>query len=515
VASLARTLAALALATGATGAAGGGAQAQAPGAPFAIQTLPADGRTVAAELADVDGDGRADLVTWIRRGLPPDEQRRVEVRFGTADGALPAAPDLRVPLAAAAGAYDVGPLDDAPGAELLHLEAEGVAVLSLAGRSPRWRMLRAPVATAAPGADERGLDRLRLLRAELGPGRLLVPGLGTAAVLGAGGEVLGVLRTGARANYFLPPRPGPLIGENELELFFDVPRLEVADVDGDGRADVVAAGRHELRVFLQRDGGRFRADPDRSDALRLLDEEDHVRNSGGVRVDVRDWDGDGRADLLVAHASGGLLRATTRTRLHRNRGGRWDLAAPDQVFERSGGVGIDELLDLDGDGRPDLLRAFLPLGLLDLARLFVQRSIQVEATLHRNDGDGAFEPRPWVRSAFSVAFDFETVRPRGFVPTLNGDWNADGHRDLLSGGDGTAVDLWLGGPRHRFATRTARQALDTGGRLRIGDLDGDGLPDFALYDPRSPSAPVRVARNLARLPDTPARIHGAADADGD
>jgi len=489
-------------------AAAAAARAQAPG-PFALRSIAGDGRTVAAEIADLDGDGRADLLALVMRGVPPDERRDVELRFGVEGGELPAAPDLRVPLPVAAGAYDVGDLDGRPGQELLLLHADGVTALSLVGREPRWQAVRAPIPTAAPAADERGIDRLRLLRAELGPGRLLVPGLGSSALIGAGGEVFGVLRTGARANYFLPPRPGPLIGENELELFFDVPRLDVADVDGGGRADVVAASRHELRVFLQREDGRWASDPDRTLPLRLLGEEDHVRNSGSVRVDVRDWDGDGRADLLVAHASGGLLRAVTRTRLHRNRGGRWDLAAPDQVFERSGGVEVDELVDLDGDGRPDLLRAFLPLGLLDLARLFVQRSIQVDAALHRNLGERGFESEPWVRSGFAVAFDFETVRPKGFVPSLGGDWNQDGHRDLLSGGDGAALELWLGGPRHRFATRQAQQALDTGGRLRIGDLDGDGLPDFALYDPRSPGAAIRLGRNLGNLPDTQAGIRSA------
>jgi len=483
----------------------GVAHAQQP-APFALQTLAGEGRTVTAELADVDGDGRGDLLTLVARGVPPDEQRDLEVRFGSAEGALPARPDLRLPLAVAAGAYDLGELDGRPGLELLLLHAEGVTTLSLAGRAARWHALRAPIATAAPAADERGLDRLRLLRAELGPGRLLVPGLGSAAVLGADGGVLGVLRTGARANYFAPPRPGPLIGENEVEIYFDVPRLEAADVDGDGRADVVAASRHDLRVFLQRADGRFPADPDRREPLRLLDEEDHVRNSGGVRAAVRDWDGDGRADLLVVQTSGGLLRSVTRTRLHRNREGRWDLAKPDQVFERSGGVEVDELVDLDAGAPPALLRAFVPLGLLDLARLFVQRTIQVDATLYANRGEAGFQGEPWVRSGFPVAFDFETMRPKGFVPTLAGDWNDDGHRDLLGGGDGEALELWLGGPRHRFATRQARQALDTGGRLRIGDLDGDGLPDLVLYDPRSPGASVRVGRNLGNLPDTPPGI---------
>jgi hypothetical protein len=36
--------------------------------------------------------------------------------------------------------------------------------------------------------------------------------------------------------------------------------------------------------------------------------------------------------------------------------------------------------------------------------------------------------------------------------------------------------------------------------IRFGDLDGDGLLDFALFDPHSFNVPVRVGRNLGRLP---------------
>jgi hypothetical protein len=477
--------------------------ARAPGsAPFEIQAVASDGRNVGAALVDVDGDGRADLLALVIRGMPPNEQRELHVRFSDQQGRVAEAPDWRAPIPAGAGAYDFGDLDGEPGDELLFLRADRVTVLKLAEREPRWQDLRTPIATATPAPDERGLDRLRLLRPKLGAAPLLVPGLGDAVVLGRQGEVFGLLHVGARANYFLPPRPGPLIGENEMELYFDVPRLEVADVDGDGRPDIVTAGRHELRIFLQQPGGRFAREPDRIHALGLLSPEDHVRNAGGVRVDVRDHDGDGRADLLISHASGGVLRAVTRTRLYRNRDGEFALDGPDQEFERSGGIVLDELVDLDGDGRPDLLRMFLPLGLLDLARLFVQRSLEFETEVRTLDAEGRFEEEPWTKRSFKVAIDFETLRPKGFIPNLRTDWNGDGFVDLISAGHGSAVEIWLGGPRHRFRTRQAQQELDTGGRLRVGDLDGDGLPDFVLHDPRRPDAPMRVGRNLGALPDT-------------
>jgi hypothetical protein len=475
--------------------------------PFAIQAIPSAGRTVSAEIVDLDGDGRAELLAIVFRGVWPDETREIHVHYPDATGAVPLLPSWSAPLPEGAASYDLADIDGAPGEELLLLVRDGVMVLSLAGREPKWRTLRvATPPTVAVRPDERGLDRLRLARPELGKGRLLVPGLGEAWLLGAAGESLGRLRIGGRANYLVPPRSGPTLGENEVELYFDVPTLHVADIDGDGRADVVATNRHALRIFRQRDHGSFPTDPDKELALRLMPLEDQVRNSGSVRCDVRDLDGDGRADLLVSHASGGLQSAINRTRIHHNRDGNFDLAHPDQVFERRGGIAADELVDLDGDGRPEWLRVFMPIGLLQVAQIFVQRSIDVRAEIRRGTATGRFEEKPWIDRPFSIPFDFETFRPRGFIPTIARDWNGDGHLDLLGSADGTAIEVCLGGGEKPFAKCEPRQPLDTGGRIRFGDLDGNGLPDFVLYDTRRPDVPVRVGVNRGVLPGTPPQM---------
>jgi hypothetical protein len=470
---------------------------------FAVQAVPIEGRAVAAEFADTDGDGRAELVLVVMRGAWPDETREIRVHAVGADGAIAAAPAWSAPLPPGATTYDVAALDAAPGDEILFLVRDGVRVLSRAGGAASWRSFLVPSPpTAAVHPDERGLDRLRLARFELGPGRLLVPGLDEAWVLGSRGESIARLAIGGRANYLVPLRPGPEIGESEIEIYYDVPTLQSGDVDGDGRVDVVATNRHALRVFRQRADGSFPLDPDRELALRLIPLEDQVRSTGSVRSLLRDLNGDGRADLLLTHASGGLLRAVNRSRIHLNRGGDFDLAAPDQVFERSGGVSVDELVDLDGDGRAEWLRVFTPLGLLQLAEMFLQRDVDLEAAILRPAADGTFETTPWLERAVSVPLDFETLRPSGFAPTLAVDWNRDGYRDWIASGDGSAVEVWLGGPEQRFAAPGARQSLETGGRMSSGDANGDGLPDFAIYDPRRPNAPVRVGLNRGRLPGT-------------
>ena len=485
------------------------ALADAP-APFAVTELPNAGRAVAAEIADLDGDGRADLLVLSVAGVPPDEKRTIRVRYQAADGALPEAPSWEAPLPRAAAVYDIADVDGQPGSELVLLERDGLAVLSLAGRTPHWRQLLSPsTPTAAVLPDERGIERLRLVRRELGGVRFLVPALAEAAVLGPDGEVLGQLQVGGRANYFAPPRPGPLVSESEIEIYFDVPHLDVADVDGDGRADLVASTRHALRVFRQHPDGRFSSAPDRDLPLRLISADDHVRNAGSVRVALGDIDGDGRADLVITRGSGGLMRAVTETRIYRNRDRGWDLAHPDQVYENRGGVVVDQLVDLDGDGRPELLRAVTSLGLVDLAQFFLQRAIHADASIYQASADGRFASSPTYERDFRLGMNFDTLRLRGFVPTLESDVNGDGQRDLVASGDGNAIEVYLGGPEYKFAQRQARQELDTGGRASFGDLDGDGLPDFALYDPRRADVPVRVGRNLGVLPGTPAGMRSS------
>src|SRR5262249_41301678 len=149
--------------------------------------------------------------------------------------------------------------------------------------------------TLAAVGDERGLDRLRIVHEGLGPRpRLIVPGFGIATLLEPSGALVGKLEVGGRANFFVPPQPGPAISESDMEISYDAPRIAIGAVDGDGRADLVASGRHELRVFRQREDGSFPAQPDAKLPLRRLSLADHIRTTGAVRVEPHDFDGDGR-----------------------------------------------------------------------------------------------------------------------------------------------------------------------------------------------------------------------------
>ncbi len=472
--------------------------------PFTIVEIPVDDRAVQADLADLDGDGRGDLLWISLRGFPPHEEREIRVHYQRMDGSFAPGADWRKPLPEGVAGYDLASLDADPGVELVLLRRDGVEVLSLSGRLPSMRHLTVPAPpTLAATTDERGVDRLRMVRDGLGDGpRLLVPGFGETTVLAPSGEVLGRLRAGARANYFLPPRPGPVIAESEMEIYFDHPRLSVGDVDGDGRGDVIASNRHELRVFLQRGDGSFASNPDRHLALGRLRPEDHIRSGGSVRVDLGDFDGDGRVDLLVTSSEGGFFDAKTESSVHLNRDGSWDLDSPDQVFASRTGLTSRQVLDLDGDGWLELVSAEIPTSVLELVEVLLTRAIDAEFSIHRHGEDVSFDPEPWQTRKLDIGMSFETFRPLGFIPTLEADFNGDGHRDFTGSGDGDELEIHLGSREDGFRRRHAVQPLDTAGRIRFGDLEGDGLSDFLIYDPRRQGAPIRIGANRGVLPGT-------------
>jgi len=322
----------------------------------------------------------------------------------------------------------------------------------------------------------------------------------------ADGEVKAQLAVPRRANYFIIPGNGLLSLETDFQIFLDVPKMALGDVDGDGAVDFVSSTRHEVRVFLRREDGGFDVEPSRIVPLGLVTPRDQIRGSGGVTSEVKDIDGDGRLDLLITHVEGSFADAEMTIYVHMNREGGWDLSKPDQRIARDASVGSNALIDIDRDGRLELLRLELNFSLFELIELFLSRELDVELSLHRLDGDAGFVDDPWVERKISVPLSFETFRTKGFLPTAAIDVNSDGLNDFVSSGGGERIEVLLGDRKKPFAKSGGRQKMSTAGVIRFGDFDDDGLADFVIFDPHNFDVPVQLGRNLGRVKGTPTGI---------
>ena len=112
----------------------------------------------------------------------------------------------------------------------------------------------------------------------------------------------------------------------------------LADLDGDGREEIIFAGGNQVWVYWN-DGGRFG-----THRRTIIEIEGSTSQFifGGIRVDVADVDGDGRNELIAATEQGVEIRGCD------------DLHAVRQRLSLLHASWV-HAADLDGDGRPDLI----------------------------------------------------------------------------------------------------------------------------------------------------------------
>ena len=483
---------------------------------FEIDRIENRGRAVAVEFADLNGDALTDLMVVALFGIPPDEKRTVRVYLQKRDGSLPNEPDHTIPVPQRSAVYEIADLKERPGQEVVLLRPEGVTLLSLADASGHsWHLPVPGPPTLGLTDDERGFEAFPLVYRDLGPEPwLLVPQIGQLLALSAEGVGRARLEIPRRANYFIAPRSVLATVESDFQVFVDAPKLSVGDVDGDGRGDVVLSTRHELWVYLKRENGSLPTSPDRRLGLHLVTPRDHIRGTGGVATVATDIDGDGRLDLLVSHVEGSFSDAASTVYVHMNRGGEWRLDDPDHVFRSDASLDTNALLDLDRDGRAELVRMKLRFSVLEVVEFLLTREVDIQVWIHRYHPTRGFEEEPWVKTQVELPFSFDTYRVKGFMPTADADLNADGFPDFVFSGGGDAIEIALGGGEKPFAGRSCRQKVSTAGEIRFGDLDGDGLLDFAIFDPHHFDAPVRVGRNLGTLPGTRRALRERVPAEG-
>jgi hypothetical protein len=491
--------------------------AGAAGDAFSVQRIPSTGRTVTAALADLDGDGRQDLLQAVTFDMPPDERRVVRVYPQDSEGRIPDTPALEFAIAPRSAAYDIADVAGGPGSELLMLRPRGIEVISFArGQSGALEVRRNEARipddlTIGVSNDERGLDRLAMANFDFPSGPVLIaPGLGETFFLSPDGALRARIESGSRANYFLEPT-GLMLSESDIQIFLDAPRISIGDCNGDGRIDILASKRHEMLLFHGRSDGSFPRKPSRRIKLSRVTIEDHIRGTGAVRTAAKDIDGDGLADLIISETGGGVMDASSDTYIHFNRGSGWDLDKPDFAFESKSTLGADQLIDVDGDGKLELLRVGIPINVLELIEIFLTEAIDAKLSVYPLERAAEApaapaKPDSWFKIKLGIPLDFDTSRPAGFIPTVRHDFNGDGFRDYITSNDGTRLEVYVGSRKGGYRKRSARQKVSTEGQLGVGDLNGDGLTDLLIFNSRRVDEPLYLLTNRGTLPGTKPRI---------
>lgn len=461
------------------------AAAAANGQPrFRVQALQVEGEVASVVAADLDGDGRKDLLAVYVTGLPPYQKRSFAI-FWNRSGVFAPRPDLTLSVdEAEACAFDVGKVANG-GDELLLITPRGVMTKSFAQRRPAEprRLADQPTLFHQPILGQ--LPRIRILADVAGPQShdLLVPALGSLAIFRHVGDRYD---KAAELEIDMEVGGGPRKSQG-LEVRYGFPELHVSDTDGDGLRDIIAAQEDRIAIYRQGPGFTFPAQPQFSRDFAVRTPADHRARGTSASVLLADVDGDGIADALVRkQVFEGVTSARSTSYLFF---GRKDGFAkqPAQVLESEGVTLLQtQLLDVNGDGRPDLVVPYTSFGVFALIRMLTAKTVKVtfqifpfEPRERRFAVDPASERALVFRVPLAGDSDLQAV-------SLAADVTGDGKPDLIFAPSEDELDVYPALGNGEFASSPAEVVeVRAAGVLEAVDLDGKGRSDLILHYPQT------------------------------
>ncbi len=402
--------------------------------------------------ADLDGDGHVDLVISAVQYTGCSGYSGRRIYWGNGDSTFTAAGPFEVQM----NTFDLVASDLDHDGSMDWVETDGYSILAHRGHGDRtftdlpWFSTGSNAYVLSAGDDD-------------GDGSL------DLAVLANFSEAV-FTYLGNGDGTFGPPRIPALASVSPAGA-------ATADFDGDGSLDLVASifDTGEVAILAGTGQGGFGAD---------------VRYAVGAGPDdlvTADFNNDGHPDIAVdvdnwainppeiTYPDGSLVL------LINNGDGTF---APAAAYPAGKNPIALATADFDGDGATDLVVANWGGGSLD--------AIGGDLSLYLGHGDGTLQAQVRLPVGVKHVFPWDPTTP---VTLATGDFNGDGHPDIVVGMRGTNdsaaegdVELLYGDGSGGFDPYVTVLDVPDAESLAVGDLDGDGHADIAVADMASQQA---------------------------
>lgn len=285
-----------------------------------------------------------------------------------------------------------------------------------------------------------------------------------------------------------PVRGEEALYTQRLALRLELAEASLIDYDGDGKKDLCLAGDAEIACYLQRANGNF-VSTAQHQTFAVLTPDERKDTSLRTTSHLVELSGDQRADLVIRKSRYGLTDMESTIFVYRQAADGRFPNSPTQTITRPGFFSYQDYVDFDGDGRMDILAPVAALGWSELAGIALSKSATISFVWYRNTGDGRFESEPRALHELSWPVDFKNLgNIIGSLPLWGTHMIKDGGREFIffpgkkqvevmrMAKDGQALKL------ENLKVIDAEAGADA---LRL-DMNGDGIDELLLSDPRAP-----------------------------
>ncbi|MFP4173445.1 MAG: FG-GAP repeat domain-containing protein [Candidatus Hydrogenedentota bacterium] len=329
-------------------------------------------------------------------------------------------------------------------------------------------------------------------------------------------EFMSILPQGSKRPRFLEDVAVDLMGDGRDEWLIPMPTgFAVRNVDGhiaDIRAEVQTVARgsgdrgvtirydfpafqpfdireheHKGMAFLTDEHAEFAYGPNwrQHHRFRLPRKLDDRWQSDAQLMDIND---NGLPDLVVTQTQG-TVNMTAQTQIYFAEDQLRYPREPSALFESEGAFATPVLVDVNGDGRKDVVHLKVPYSIGSFVSYFLRGRLTVNAEVYLCEEDG-FDTSP----AYTGSFPVQAPEDRRNLVYSLGDFNGNGRKDVAYGVGENELAVYTGGEDEFLSSQPwVSVEVSPYGEAVSEDLTGNGHDDIMIHDPDSEqSKQIRV-----------------------